>query len=308
MYADVLRFEGYDVSALDDAEALLEEVHQRRPDLILLDALLPDACGFELCGDLRMMDDARLTPIILVGGREGDEHKAVRALLCGADDYLASGERIQELKARVRVQLRNRRDRELLQWAREQRATFRTAALVDPLTAIANRRAAERALSEALGRKDPLVVLLGDIDHFKSVNDTYGHQAGDEVLKRVAACFDKLVRRDDLVARFGGEEFVVLLRGARADQAPAIADRFRKSVACLDLTGTTVPGVTVSFGAAAWDGSFPAPTREAIVEVADVALYEAKNAGRNRVVVRQISGPKAEPTTSSEEREEEKVA
>lgn len=283
MFARLLRYEGYEVDELVDATRIIEHVRETPPDLILLDVMLPGPSGLEACGELRMMPEMRLTPIILVSAAYMDEQSVVGGLLCGADDYIVTPGRLTELRARIRVQLRNLRDRELLHWAREQRSTFKRAALNDALTGIPNRRSADEAIAEAARGDGPMAVMLVDVDHFKKVNDSFGHGVGDEVLKRVAAALAQQTRRDDMVARFGGEEFVVLLRGAQADMTVAIGERFRKAIQALVFSAELgIERVTASFGVAASASGPVEPA--AILEVADQALYAAKEGGRNRVV------------------------
>ncbi|MFW6049935.1 MAG: diguanylate cyclase domain-containing protein [Myxococcota bacterium] len=285
----ILRGEGFEVDVCDSGEGLHERVQAAPPDLLLLSVPLPGADWVDLCGDLRTIDQARLVPIILLASDETDEETVVRGLSCGADDFITAPDRIDELKARVLVQLRHRRDRELLQWASAQRARFRTEALVDPLTGIGNRRAAEEGLARALEARVPLLLMLIDVDHFKRVNDTHGHAVGDVVLKGLAACLDQLARRGDVVARFGGEEFLLLLRGASPNMGHRIAQRFRRTIA--ELTHPEAPEVdrvTVSIGVATWSGRNDPPPAEDLLQSADEALYAAKRAGRDRVVVAHL--------------------
>ncbi len=291
----LLRDEGYDVEVLASGDDVVEVVRASAPDLILLDVMLPGVSGLELCGDLRMIDEARLTPIILITASCLDEEDAVRGLLSGADDYVSTPTRTRELAARVRVQLRNRRDRELLRWATLERASFREAATRDALTGIGNRRVAERGLEEALSQASPFVVLVVDVDHFKSVNDRLGHSAGDAVLRRVADALARQARAGDTVARFGGEEFLVLATHAGAEHAFAIAERYRAAVEQLVLRPEIdLHGVTVSIGVATCAGRDAVTTPDALVAAADAALYAAKRGGRNRVVVAAEREPECE--------------
>jgi two-component system cell cycle response regulator len=298
LFARVLSHEGYEVDLLPDGSQLVAHVRARPPDLVLLDIMLPEVSGFELCGDLRMMDDTRLTPIILITSTYQDEESAVRGLLSGADDYVVTPSRLDELRARVRVQLRNRRDREMLQWAKAQRATLKTAAMSDALTGLANRRAADEVLEPALDSGEGLLAILIDIDHFKQINDTYGHVMGDQVLTQVARAIKACTRSGDLAARYGGEEFLVIVRGAALDVAARIGERYRKAVRQIELPPRpgVSPGperklVTVSVGVAGTAGGGVAG-RKALLAAADEALYEAKLSGRDRVIVcpRPVTG------------------
>jgi len=286
MLVRLFTFEGYEVDSLPGASEVLTHIAQRPPDLILLDVLMPGIGGLEVCGEIRMMDHLRLTPIILISAAIGDEESVVRGLLAGADDYFVTPNRLSELRARVRVQLRNRRDRELLEAARAQRDDYRNAALTDALTGLPNRRAADLALASAILSGEPLVLLLLDVDHFKRVNDTHGHAQGDVVLRELGRTLRNTARSKDEVARFGGEEFIVIARGAPSSAAQLVGERYRQAVAGLRFPdGCPIPSVTISVGAAAYDGTRGCVSGAEIVGRADAALYEAKRSGRNRVVV-----------------------
>jgi two-component system cell cycle response regulator len=246
-----------------------------------------------------MMDDMRLTPIILITSAFPDEASVVRGLLSGADDYVITPSRLDELRARVRVQLRNRRDREMLQWAKAQRATLKTAAMSDALTGLANRRAADQMLDAALASGERVLAVFIDIDHFKRINDTHGHATGDTVLAQVGRAIKSCTRGADLAARYGGEEFLVIVRGAALDVADRIGERYRSAVRRVELpagseagAGPEARAVTVSIGIAG-AASHTGADRDGLLAAADASLYEAKLAGRDRVVVcgRPVTGP-----------------
>jgi two-component system cell cycle response regulator len=287
----MLRAEGYEVEALPDGDRVIDRVRSSPPDLVLLDVVLPRITGLELCGELRMLEEARQTSIILMSAQSDgdDEENVIRGLLSGADDYVTTHGRLGELRARIRVQLRNRRDRELLQWAREQRATFRRAARCDALTGLANRRVAEEALDRAIASGAPFSVGLLDVDHFKRVNDTFGHAVGDMVLKEVARALRRSIGPVDLVARFGGEEFVVVAVGG-LEQGRGLAERLRRAVEEAAATGPIeLPAVTISIGlSGSWCGA--TPTVESVLKAADDALYRAKHEGRNRAIIAGTTG------------------
>lgn len=286
LFEKLLLLEGYGVEVASDADEAIDRINEAPPDLILLDVHLEGMSGIELCGELRLIDELRLTPIVLVSAVYQTEEWAVRGLLAGADDFIQMPERLEELKARIRVQLRNRRDREMLEWLETQRNKLRVAALRDPLTGLTNRRGGDKALRDSLSSGEPVVLLLLDIDHFKLVNDTHGHAAGDVVLRQVATTLERRSRRGDVVVRYGGEEFFVLITGADPQLAATIGERYRAAVEGLVLSGSAgVGGVTVSIGVAVWTAAEEgAPTPEQILAVADAGLYEAKRNGRNRVV------------------------
>ena len=307
LFLRILRLDGYGVDLAATADEAIDRINEAPPDLILLDVHLEGMSGIELCGELRLIDELRLTPIVLVSAVYRTEEWAVRGLLAGADDFVQLPERIEELKARVRVQLRNRRDREMLEWLEMQRSKLRMAALRDALTGLTNRRGGDKALRDSLGSGEPVILLLLDIDHFKSINDTHGHPAGDEVLRQVAATLERRSRRGDVVVRHGGEEFIVLITGADPKLASAVGERYRAAVESLVLTAAAgTAGVTVSIGVAFWSAVEPdrAPSPERMLAVADAALYEAKRTGRNRVVTTEavsdltLLGRLARPTLS----------
>lgn len=284
-----LREADLEVDSRASAEGLVEHVCMVPPDLLLLGIPLLDADWVDLCGELRSLDHARMIPIVLLSAGAADEATVVQGLSSGADDFITDTDRPDELRARIQVQLRHRRDRELLQWASAQRAQFRTEALVDPLTGIGNRRAAEEGLAGFLHAGEPFMLMLLDVDYFKRVNDTFGHAVGDLVLRGLASCLDRLARRGDVVARYGGEEFLLVLRGATAKQAHRIAQRFRRTIAELSYPEAPDVGpVTVSIGVATWSAQGATPPAEDLLQCADEALYSAKRAGRDRVVVAHV--------------------
>jgi diguanylate cyclase (GGDEF)-like protein len=292
---EVLRDDGYAVCALTAHDPVLDFITRASPDIVLLATSRRRGAGIELdlCGEIRRLDPAHLTPILLFASEDCGEAEVVAGLQSGADDFVASPGRVAELMARVRVQLRNLRDRELLRWAREQRSSFRDEALTDALTRLPNRRAIDRALSAALRAPEATTVMLLDIDHFKQINDTWGHAAGDEVLRAIGATLGLCTRREDLVGRFGGEEFVVVLRGSLGAEVDILGDRYRQTVGAIVLPDDLGPTrVTVSVGISRWDGQSEPPTPARILQLADEALYEAKRAGRDRVRVSELPGQK----------------
>lgn len=275
---------GCTVSLAKGRDDILDQVSTNAPDLLILET---DPENLELCTDLRMIDMLRLTPIIMLSNHKCSEHEVVRALLAGADDVVAPARRWHELVARVRVQLRNRRDRELLYWSRQQCNQLHDEAMVDPLTGLANRRVLERVLSGLLDRLVPLVVCVIDVDYFKRVNDTYGHAIGDQVLQGVARALTTAARGDDLVARIGGEEFVVLAAAPNAEVSFSIAERLRRQV--MEMQIPHLPNVTISVGVVAAIGG-SRYTIPSLLQAADKALYEAKRSGRNCSVLGHIEG------------------
>jgi two-component system cell cycle response regulator len=282
----LLRDEGYVVAALPAGRHTIDFTRKAAPDVILLGQTSGPSSTIDLVRRLRRVESTRLTPIVIVADAGASEETIDGALRAGADDYVIGAMRPWELRARVRVQLKTRRDRELLQWAREQRSSFRDEALTDPLTGIRNRRAFDRALESAIDSGEAVTIVLVDLDHFKAINDTHGHSVGDMVLRGVARALESRTRRGDIAARFGGEEFAVVLRGASGDRALDIGERYRKSVSEMpDFEQGRVDRVTVSVGVAYWDGTGAPPGPSDLVSRADSALYESKRLGRDRTSV-----------------------
>lgn len=274
---------GYEVSDLPSGELLLETARIKQPDLILMDIMLPGRTGIELTREVRQDMSLARTPIILMTAALDDEEHIVNGLSCGADDYVVTPIGLQELRARIRVQLRNHRDRQLLKWAFEQRRQFKDESRRDPLTGVANRRAGEEALDRALEQGTTTTVALIDLDHFKSINDTFGHPTGDAVLVAVAGALEACCESEEVIARFGGEEFAMIAPGVDALGANTLGERLRVAVQSLAFPPDTgLKGVTASVGVASSDGESDG---QALVAAADKALYAAKEGGRNRVVV-----------------------
>jgi two-component system cell cycle response regulator len=282
--------EGHAVELVDAKEPFVERVRRRPPDLVIVDECGDPEPALELLGELRMLDPVHLMPVILVAGRAPEE-QVVRALLAGADDVITHPNRLRELVARVGAQLRNRRDRDLLRSVQKERSQLLDDAFTDALTGLGNRRAADRALERDVGSATSLLVMVVDVDHFKKVNDTWGHAVGDEVLRAVGRCLKRAARDGDEVARFGGEEFVIVIRDAPLKSHRAIGERFLRSLRALVLPPGLGPlRVTASIGAVSWgradvpDPPLP-PATDLLFQTADRALYQAKRSGRDALVL-----------------------
>ncbi len=239
--------------------------------------------ALRLCSQLRSLERTRALPILLLAEPE-DRPRILRGLDLGVNDYVLRPIDRNELIARVRTQLRRKRYADRL---RENMQAAIELAVVDPLTGLNNRRYLERrlasALDEAAHKGRPLSLMILDIDHFKSVNDTYGHDAGDEVLKSFAQRIRRAVRGADLVCRLGGEEFVIVMPGTPLTVAAGIAERIRAAIEAQAFTlhAQAQPiVVTTSIGLAErGDDANP----DALLRRADRALYNSKSGGRNRV-------------------------
>ncbi|HEY8580770.1 MAG TPA: PleD family two-component system response regulator [Beijerinckiaceae bacterium] len=252
-------------------------------DLFIVSLGLENYDGLRVCSQVRSLDRTRHMPILLVADLE-DRARVLRGLDLGVNDYLSRPIDRNELMARVRTQVRRRRYAEAL---RNNVQASIELALVDPLTTLNNRRYLELHLAALMEqsslRAQPLSLMILDIDHFKHVNDTWGHDAGDDVLRTFAQRMKRVVRDRDLVCRLGGEEFVIAMPDTDLETAGRIAERVRAAVQAelfLVEAGKRQIPVTVSIGLAESAGE-AAP--DALFRRADRALYRSKREGRNRV-------------------------
>lgn len=290
-------FDGYH-EAMDGLEAF-KILLGKKIDLILCDVDMPRMDGFKLVRLVQSRDSLKAIPIILLTGKEDSESK-IRGLEMGASDYITKPFDIGELVARVKVHLKIKNLQDQLKQANE---VLTAISHTDYLTGLYNRRFLEDALEREFHRSrrkgSNLSVLMMDIDHFKKINDTYGHQQGDVVIAKVASIFHSRLRDYDVAARFGGEEFVAVIPEARLAEAVAIAERIRTAIEETTFAGELVDTlVTASIGLA----SFPMAgisTPERLIGEADKALYKAKLKGRNRVEVITLVTPTPDrPVTS----------
>ena len=274
----VLRAAGFVSSFCCEADKAFETIQQESPDLIILDVVMPQMDGFDICRRVRAHPGLQLTPIIFVT-RKGDVEQRVRGLQVGGNDYVAKPFEPQELVARVRSHL-------------QRLAELREMAIRDGLTRCYNNKYFKLRLEQEIvrARRYNTALTLGmlDIDHFKKVNDSYGHPAGDAVLAHLASILTASVRSTDVVARYGGEEFGFLLVEAAVPEASIITNRLRERIARHRFELPAVQGealgvhTTVSIGIAAF---LPDDSLTTLLHRADAALYAAKAAGRNKVVV-----------------------
>jgi diguanylate cyclase (GGDEF)-like protein len=276
---------GYMALTAVNGKDALGRLREHPVDIVLLDLMMPEMDGFEFCQKVREDADLRDLHIIITSARDALEDK-VRGLELGAADYLTKPFSLTELQARIKVGERIVRYQKAL---REQQQQLEHLAREDALTGLANRRRfEERAYEELLraGRyQHPLSVLLADLDHFKTINDTYGHSYGDTVLKEVGQTFFRHCRSSDLCARYGGEEFAILLPETRLEEAQLVAERLCAAVRNLQFSRLSDDiHVTTSFGVTCVDIANPQSLEE-LLEQADQALYAAKHNGRNRVEV-----------------------
>jgi diguanylate cyclase (GGDEF)-like protein len=286
-----LEARGYGIDTAMDGEEALARVAASAPDLILLDVMMPRIDGFEVVRRLKSDKSLPFIPIILQTALDSTEHK-VEGLDAGADDYITKPINFAELEARVKSMLRIKRLQDALEERERELSEVNSRLLemaqTDSLTSLDNRRYLEQRLEEMFEHsrrlREPLAVVLCDLDRFKSVNDTYGHQVGDVVLKELAGILKREAREVDRVGRYGGEEFMLLLPGTVLDAAVTFAERVRKAVEAhtFSFDGGSLQR-TMSCGVAAWPHPRIADC-DALVKAADDALYVAKETGRNRVV------------------------
>ena len=241
------------------------------PDLILLDILMPDLDGYEVCQQLKKNETTRHIPVIFVTAKDNDEEEE-KGFVLGAVDYITKPIRPAVVVARVRTHVMLKRQRDFLAHM----------AMRDQLTGLYNRHylldAACRKIARAIRHQYSICLLMIDVDHFKKINDKHGHVVGDEVLKGIATLMDASFREEDIIARFGGEEFVVLLGHCEMVGAIEKAQQLVNSIERLKPGGVDV---TVSIGVA--ELSLRGETFEDLIGRADLALYRAKDSGRNRV-------------------------
>jgi diguanylate cyclase (GGDEF)-like protein len=275
---------GYEVTAVEDGRLAVERLSQPDgPRLALLDWVMPELDGPGVCREVRKRQEQAYVYMVLLTSKESKED-IVTGLESGADDYLTKPFNAEELKARLRTGERILHLEGRLVEAREQ---MRFKATHDALTSIWNRGVIMDLLGRELSRSQResgcTIMLLGDVDHFKSVNDTYGHPVGDEVLQEIARRLLLSIRSYDFVGRYGGEEFLMVLNNCKPQYAEARAEEIRKAVGSRPIqTASGSLEVTMSFGLLLSHDWGVRPVEEHLHEV-DAALYAAKAAGRNCV-------------------------
>ena len=269
-----LAYQDYIVNTAANGLEALAKIEADKPDIVLLDVMMPGLDGFETCRRIRANPATAHIPVVMVTALQ-DVDDLVRGFEAGADDFLTIPVNSLALIARIRSQLRQKRYYESLL---EQ-------SLIDPLTGAFNCRYLEAQVPRLIARcraaHKPIAVLMIDVDHFKRINDEHGHAAGNHVLKEIVNRITSALRPPDLVARMGGEEFAVVMPETGLDAGHRIAERL-----CSRIAGTLVEDVaiTVSIGAAVIQPEAEEEDLDAALRRADAALYEAKRAGRNRVI------------------------
>lgn len=285
-FIETLKRDDDEVIAVRNGEQAMEMAQHNDFDIITVSLNLQNEDGLRLCSHLRSNERTRSVPILMVA-EEADMKRIAQGLEIGAHDYILRPVDRNELLARVRTQIRRKRYQNRLRSNYEQSLSL---ALTDSLTGLFNRRYLmvhlEKLLNKNKESNKTLCALMMDIDHFKKINDTYGHQVGDEVLKIFAERISQRLRSFDLVARLGGEEFVVVLPDISQDMAFQVAERLRKGICNTKFEVSSPNGpidVSVSVGAAMITGGGDNLKVEDVLKLADDELYKAKENGRNRV-------------------------
>lgn len=289
---------GHTVASASNGVEALSMVEKFMPQLIVTDWVMPQMDGIEFCKALRQNPVWRNIYVFIMTAQEGTD-RLVEAFTAGANDYMTKPINIKVLGARLGAGQRVVQLQEELEFDRQELRKFSTElaasnerlqqlALTDVLTGLPNRRFANEHLERQWAGSErsgsPLSCMLVDIDHFKKINDTHGHKTGDDALKRVSEVLHRTVRKQDVVCRFGGEEFLVICPDTPAEQAFQYAERLRRNVAetAAYCVGGREFNVTVSIGLASKKPALP--NTEILLQLADKRLYAAKNAGRNCTV------------------------
>jgi len=280
---------GYEFILAGDGKSAIKAAVSGKADLILMDLVLPDMSGVEVCRWLKVNQSTRLIPILMLSSK-GEVTDKVTGIEAGADDYLPKPYSDMELTARIYALLRTKALQDELSDKNTQLerllARVETLAITDPLTGLYNRRYTEtfidKEIKASFRYESPLACLMIDIDSFKSVNDDFGHKVGDEVLKDVAGMITDAIREVDTAGRWGGEEFVVFLPRCTKEDANLSATRILKSVSEHSFPSLEGRHITVSIGIS----GVPDPAIENadnLLDAADRAMYKAKKNGRNRI-------------------------
>ena len=283
-----LSLAGYRVTVATDGDEALAAIESYQPDLIITDVMMPRMNGYELAQRIRANPLTKFIPVIMQTAASRRAEDLRRANEVGALGYITDPTDLDLLLARTRTLLEFKAYLDVCE----------EAAFTDHLTGLANRRRFERQLEREVGRVQrfghPFSLLMLDIDHFKELNDDFGHDAGDEAIRRISKVLREGTRGIDLAARIGGEEFAVLLVETGKEAGLEVAERLRGAIKQMEIPRARQ--ITASFGVA--ECPTDAQTAPDILKAADIALYEAKRAGRDRVVAMQ--SPKSNSMAASD--------
>jgi diguanylate cyclase (GGDEF)-like protein len=300
LLVEILKERGYKVRPAPSGARALATVRKEPPDLILLDIMMPDIDGYEVCKRLKADELTRDIPIVFLSALN-EVFDKVKAFKAGGVDYISKPFQTEEVLVRVNTHLMLRAQQKTLSLQNEilkkknalitkQSKKLELLATRDSLTELSNRRdflekaEQEKTRFKRTNRRFTLIML--DIDHFKNVNDTYGHECGDKVLVGVARILEKTLRAQDILARWGGEEFICLLPETKVDGAKHVAEKIRTTVETLrqDCNDISI-SVTVTLGICEYKGL---SSIKECIRRADAALYKGKKQGRNQVVISNL--------------------
>ena len=281
--SDKLESIGMRVAVEEHAKDAVKRTEAEEFDLIIVSSELTSDVGLHLCNHFRSQEKTKATPLLIIIADDNMD-LLVKGLDMGINDYLVNPIDSNELVARANIQIRRKRYQDALKETRQENLSM---AITDKLTKVYNRHYLDKHLNRlvvsSLEKRKPLALMMIDIDHFKSVNDTHGHLAGDQVLQQMPKRILQSVRATDMVARFGGEEFAIILPDTTLSQAAEVAERIRKRV---DQIEFDIPNnklhCTISIGVSM---IMPGDTPEKLIGRADKALYHVKSTGRNKVAV-----------------------
>jgi diguanylate cyclase (GGDEF)-like protein len=278
LLTDILEDEGYEVFSVNNGSDVLDATLINKPEVILLDIMMPGLDGFEVCHLLKTTYETKNIPIIMVTAKS-ESADIKRALELGAHDYVKKPFDESEVLARIQSALRLKEYQDML----------RDMAMKDSLTGLYNHALLidlfEKEFAKTKRDGDGLTFVMLDIDHFKKVNDTYGHSAGDVVLKDVSKILLESIRSCDIVGRYGGEEFSIVLLTSDSSEVIEICERIRKNIENYSFNiGDNSISITISLGAYISDFNSQITPKE-MIKLADDSLYTAKKNGRNRLEV-----------------------
>ena len=279
-----------EIETASDGQQAVSMARDKQVDLVLLDIVMPGLDGLDSCRLIKGVTQEEFVPVVLLTAKS-DTDSRVTGLRIGADDYVCKPFDERELLARVNNLLRIKRMHDDINQAKSQLATL---AVRDELTGLYNYRYLHTRMGEEFKRaeryREPLACIMLDIDHFKHINDRFGHDSGDAVLREVGERLRKAVREIDVVTRYGGEEFLLVLPSTNFSGALSVADRVWRAVGSQPMTISGKPErVTVSLGVAVYP-SRDIKSKDQLIKAADRALYQSKREGRDRICVYQHQG------------------
>jgi diguanylate cyclase (GGDEF)-like protein len=271
---------GHEAVFVENGSEVIDRVYLENPQIIILDLHYSKPSGLEILEKLKSAPSTREMPVILIASRNA-RSRIRKGIELGAYDYISKPFFREVILARIRN----------VSYIRGKMKEVESLLVRDYLTGLYNRKFFMERLQEELSwaviYREPFSVLILDIDHFKRVNDTYGHSCGDEVLQQVAQGMQSAIRPQDIVARYGGEEFIVLLPGIDSEKAAAAGEKVRLAIQDSEFIcrkDNIQLKVTVSIGINTFEGNMDL-SQDNLITQADKALYDAKSGGRNRVVI-----------------------